>query len=135
VEEVTQNGTPIGARQLISARNGGRSQNAGFDLFGRATFGQFSPWASYSYVNAQISVPGTGFPLNESTPGVSKHSGRLGVTWAATPRLFITPSLVIRSTPQNVLPSNGVTSSHSLARQLDTPYHIDLSVIYRVTKD
>lgn len=134
VEERDQNGNAIGPRQLISARNGGQSQNAGFDLFGRATFGEFSPWASYSYVNSQISVPGTGFPENESTPGVSKHSGRLGVTWAATPKLFITPSLVIRSTPENVLPSNGVTTYHSLARQLDTPYHVDLAVEYRVSE-
>jgi outer membrane receptor protein involved in Fe transport len=124
--------TPLGPRRLITAANGGTSHNAGVDLFGRATFGHFSPWASYSYVDSEINLPGLG---TEATPGVSRHSGRLGVTWAAAPKLFITPSLVIRSRPQNVLASNGETLNiPSLARQLDVPYQVDLAVVYRVSE-
>ena len=84
-------------------------------------------------MNSQIAVPAPGFPANESTPGVSKHSGRLGVTWAATRKLFITPSLVIRSRPQNVVPANGDGFIRSLDRQLDLPYQIDLAVVYRIS--
>ena len=136
-QQLNPNGTytALGSRRLITAANGGESHNTGFDLFGRATFGDLSPWASYSYVDSEITVPAPGFGT-EATPGVSRHSGRLGMTWAATPKLFITPSLVIRSRPQNVLDSNGETFHiRSLDRQLNTPYQIDLAVVYRMSEN
>ena len=103
--------------------NAGRSRNVGFDLYGRETVGEASPWFSYSYVDFEQTVDGTTTGL----PGISRHNGRLGVTWAVTPKLFITPSLVIRSTPENI------RNAGVLGHQLDTPYQFNLAAQYNIT--
>jgi outer membrane receptor protein involved in Fe transport len=119
---VLPNGS-LSPRGLVESANGGTGKNYGMDLYGRATFGDFSPWASYSFTNFEETLPnGTKIGL----PGISRHNGRVGVTWAVTPRLFITPSLVIRSTPENVLPGR-------LGNELKTPYEVDLNVLYQVS--
>jgi hypothetical protein len=86
--------------------------------------GSYSPWFSYSYVDfTQTSTTG----VTTTLPGISRHNGRLGVTWEATEKLFITPSFMIRSTPENVNP--GV-----LVSELDTPWEIDLFMLYRYSR-
>jgi outer membrane receptor protein involved in Fe transport len=111
-------------RNLVQSENGGKSHNTGFDIYGRATFGDFSPWASYSYVDFEQTLPDGS---TTGLPGISRHNGRLGVTWAATSRLFITPSLVIRSMPENV------QNPKHLKSELETPYEINLHVLYQAT--
>jgi outer membrane receptor protein involved in Fe transport len=115
-----KNGNPI---QLIHSANGGNSTSEGVDFYGRAKFGPVSPWFSYSYTTFQMNNAGALSGLE----GISKHNGRLGLTWAALPNLFITPSLVIRSTPENVAPG-------ALGAELGTPYEIDLYVLWVLNK-
>jgi len=108
---------------LIQSANGGTSWNQGLDLYGRANFGAFSPWFSYSYTEFRMNAGGVTSGLN----GISAHNGRLGVTWAVTPKLFVTPSFMIRSTPENVQPGQ-------LETELHTPYQANLYVLYNLTK-
>lgn len=121
VTEVDANGNVIGQRTLVHSANGGNSRNFGVDLYGRATFGPFSPWASYSYVDFQQTVDG----VTTGVAGTSRHNGRLGVTWAATNKLFITPSMVIRSTPENVIPDGLHLGS--------LPFELNLHMLYNIT--
>jgi len=44
-----------------------------------------------------------------------------------TPKLYITPSLVIRSTPENVDPGH-------LAAELQTPYEVNLNVLWQAAE-
>ncbi len=110
-------------RVLVHSANGGSSKNYGVDLYGRAKVGDISPWASYSYVNFEEEQEGA----SRGLLGISRHNVRLGATWAPTARLFITPSLVLRSTPQNV-------AGGALQSELQDPYDINLHVLYRVTR-
>ena len=110
-------------RVLAHSANGGTSESLGADLYGRASFGPVSTWASYSYVDFHENLPSGTIGL----PGISRHNGRLGVTWAVIPRLFVTPSLQIRSTPENVVPG-------TLGGALQTPYDINVYLLYEMTK-
>jgi len=109
-------------RTLVMTANGGDSKRYGADLYMQGTWGDVNLWASYSYVDFSEDNAG----ITTGLAGISRHNGRLGVTWAATARLFITPSLVVRSTPENVEP--GV-----LGEELRTPYDVDLYVLYKAT--
>ena len=96
--QVFLNGDAAQERRLVQTSNGGVSERFGMDLYGKVTLGSFRTWFSYSYVDLTENNAGTITGL----PGISRHNGRLGTTWRATPKLFITPSLVIRSTPEGV---------------------------------
>lgn len=109
-------------RTLVRTVNGGTSRNRGADLYGQMSFGRVSMWASYSYVDFEQKAGVSVFGL----PGISRHNLRLGSTYAATPRLFLTPSLILRSTPENVAPGR-------LASELKMPYEINLHIGYRAT--
>jgi outer membrane receptor protein involved in Fe transport len=129
VYEALPGGTTLSPRGLVQSANGGSSHNYGFDLYGRANFGSVSPWASYSCMNFEQTLPGPGgTTMRTGLPGISRHNGRIGATWAVTRKLFVTPSLSIRSTPEHVMPGR-------LGRQLDTPYEVDLHVQYNITDD
>lgn len=108
-------------RRLVQAANAGESHNVGADLYGRATFGTLSPWFSYSFVDFEEKSNG----IVSGLPALSAHNARAGVTWAATPKLFITPSLVVRSTPQNI-------DSSRFGGQIDNPYSLNLYILYTV---
>jgi len=110
-------------RDLAHSVNGGSSERIGVDLYGRATFGPVSTWASYSYVDFHEELPSGTIGLQ----GISRHNGRLGVTWAITSQLFITPSLVARSTPKNVFAGN-------LGNELENPVEMNLYLLWNVTK-
>jgi outer membrane receptor protein involved in Fe transport len=117
------NGNPAQSRILVHTVNGGTGERYGFDLYGRANFGPISPWASYSYVDSRQTING----VTTEMPGISQHNVRLGTTWAITSKLFVTPSLDIRSTPENV--PTGV-----LGGELQIPYTFNLHVLYTPTK-
>ena len=110
-------------RLLAHSVNSGTSESIGVDLYGRATFGPISTWASYSYVDFHENLPTGTIGLQ----GISHHNGRLGATWAVTGKLFVTPSLEIRSTPENVVPG-------TLGSALQTPYDINLYILFEMTK-
>ncbi len=111
------------SRRLVQTANGGSSRNIGMDLFGKATFGPVSAWASYSFVDFEKVSGG----ITSGLQGASTHNGRAGLTWAITSKLFVTPSLVIRSTPAGVAP--GV-----LGRELQNPWEVNLHLLYAPTK-
>ena len=110
-------------RSLTHTANGGDSTTNGLDFYGRLRWGDVTPWFSYSYVDFEEKNAG----LTTGLDGISHHNGRFGFTWAVTPRLFITPSLVIRSTPENVLPDR-------LGRELRTPYEVNLNVLWQAAE-
>ena len=110
-------------RTLVMTANGGNSERYGADLYAQGRWGDVNLWASYSYVDFSEDNAG----VTTGLPGISRHNGRLGVTWAITEKLFVTPSLVIRSTPENLNP--GV-----LDDDLRLPYDVDLYVLYRATR-
>lgn len=115
---------PTQTRKLAHCANGGDSYNQGVDLYGRATFGAFSPWASYSVVQFEENLNG----VTSGLPGISQQNGRLGLTWAVTSQFSITPSLVIRSKPQGL----GADVSDLQER---TPYALNLFALWAVTKN
>ena len=116
------NGDSAQPRKLVRSVNSGESERMGADLYGRAKFGDVSLWASYSYVDFEQDFGS----YTADLMGASTHNGRLGLTWAATKKLFITPSLVIRSTPDNV--PGGV-----LEDELETPWEINLYALWQQT--
>ena len=111
-------------RSLTHTANGGTSTTNGLDFYGRLRWGMVTPWFSYSFVDLEA----RGDVVNSGLRGISKHNGRFGLTWAVTPRLFVTPSLVIRSTPGNVVPGN-------LEGELQTPYEVNLYVLWQASEN
>lgn len=116
------NGDASQPRKLVQSVNSSESERMGVDLYGRAKLGDVSLWASYSYVDFEQDYG----HYTADLMGASTHNGRLGLTWAATRRLFITPSAVIRSTPENV--PGGV-----LEDELETPWEINLYTLWQQT--
>jgi outer membrane receptor for ferrienterochelin and colicin len=110
-------------RTLVRTVNGGDSHNVGLDLYGQMKCGYVSAWWSYSFVDFEEQTGGgTG-----GLPGISAHNGRFGLTWMVMPQLFVTPSLVIRSTPENVV-------AGALDDELTIPWEANLHVLYRVNR-
>lgn len=120
-QDVYLNGDPEQHRTLVQTVNAGNGTRYGVDLYGRALWGDASLWYSYSWVHAEQENQG----ISMDVPGISKHNGRAGVTWAVTSKLFVTPSLMIRSTPQDVPPGE-------LADELKNPWRVDLNVLYQL---
>ena len=108
-------------RRLVQAANGGDSRNLGADFYGRASLGRFSPWASYSYVNYKETESG----VTSGLTGISNHNIRLGGTYRVNSKFFVTPSLIWRSTPDNVDDSR-------VPGAIDTPFEINLHALYSV---
>ncbi len=107
-------------RQLVNSVNSGKSRNAGVDVYGKAKLTRsFSTWFSYSYTSYEEMTAG----VTSGLKGISQHNFRLGATWAITPHLFVTPSLVARSTPRNVDPS-------FLQGELENPWEANLHILY-----
>ena len=106
-------------RTLVRSANGGSSTRWGMDWYAHAKWGAFSPWASYSFVDFEHENNG----YYGGLPGISRHNGRVGVTWAVTPRLFLTPSLVIRSTPENI-------NAGALGDAVQTPWDVNFHVLF-----
>lgn len=101
--------------------NGGESENRGFDVYTECQWRRVSPWASYSFVDGEDHTPGQPSGL----PGISKHHVRLGSTWAATTRLVLTPSFIIRSKPEQI-------DASEQSEDLPLPWEVNLHAQYRL---
>jgi outer membrane receptor protein involved in Fe transport len=112
------------SRRLVQTVNSGDSIRSGVDIYGKVTSGPFRSWISYSYTDYEETTAG----MTTGLPGISRHNGRFGTTCWLSPKLFVTPSLVIRSTPENVL------NPGRLADELHTPWEINLYVLYKRTE-
>jgi outer membrane receptor protein involved in Fe transport len=109
--------------------NLGSSDAKGFDLFGRYGIGpvtsggmSFATWASYSFVDFSQTLGA----LTTGLPQISRHNVRLGVTWTILKNLSITPSLVLRSTPENLADPTYANANLSL----NTPYQVNANALY-----
>jgi outer membrane receptor for ferrienterochelin and colicin len=112
-------------RILTQTVNAGKSRNAGVDFYGKAKLSRnLSTWFSYSYTTFESSKTGNVSGLD----GISTHNFRLGATWAVTPKLFVTPSLVARSTPRNV-------NSGRLEDEMRNPWEANLYILYQPTSN
>ncbi len=110
-------------RTIVNSVNSGTSHNAGLDFYGKAKITRsLSTWFSYSYATYEEATAGLSFGLK----GISQHNFRLGATWAVTPKLFVTPSLVARSTPRNV-------DAGPLSNELRNPWEANLYILYKAT--
>ena len=107
-------------RKVVNSVNSGKSRNLGLDFYGKVKLTpSLSTWFSYSYTSYEETTAGVMTGLK----GISQHNFRLGATWAITPQLFVTPSLVARSTPRNVNPG-------TLADELHNPWEANLHILY-----
>lgn len=114
------------SRRLVQTINSGESHNYGVDLSAKAKFGSIAPWVSYSYVHFETERNGMTLPM----AGVSTHNGRVGLTWFPIPKLSITPSLMIRSKPENYTWLAGTEGSMNTL-----PYSVDLFALYNFSKN
>ncbi len=110
-----------GPRRLAQSVNLGSSTGMGFDLFFRFSTARISGWGSYSYVD----FTRTQGAVVSGLPQISRHNVRAGTTLALLKNLSITPSLVLRSSPEN-LPPNYSNAGVSLA----LPYEINVHALF-----
>ena len=107
-------------RKVVTSVNSGKSHNAGLDFYGKAKLTRsLSTWFSYSFTTYEETTVG----MESGLKGISQHNFRLGATWAIAPNLFVTPSIVARSTPRNVNPG-------TLADELHNPWEANLHILY-----
>lgn len=107
-------------RILTSTANGGESRATGFDLVARYQSERWSGWSSYSYVDYSSEIG----DLSTGLAQISQHNIRAGITVELLDGLYITPSLILRSTPQNI------TQTFSLDEEVRTPYELNLHMLY-----
>ncbi len=114
------NGDATQPRRLTNTVNSGTSHNMGLDFYGQAKLARnLSAWFSYSYTTFEEDTAGMIFGLR----GISAHNFRLGATWAITPQLFVTPSLVARSTPKHL-------DAGRLGGELENPFFVNLHLLF-----
>ncbi len=110
-------------RTLTQTVNSGASHNGGLDFYGKLKVAKnLSTWFSYSYTTFEEQTAA----IVSGLKGISPHNFRLGATWALTDKLFITPSFVVRSTPQNL-------AAGHLADEMNTPWEANLHLLYKAT--
>jgi len=112
---------PTPAPLLRHSINLGSSNALGFDLFTRYNIQTLAPWGSYSYVDFRRTLNGRKSGLDQ----ISRHNVRAGITWNVLPNLSITPSLVLRSTPENL-----TDTYRDMGVSLNTPYEVNAAVLY-----
>jgi outer membrane receptor for ferrienterochelin and colicin len=112
-------------RILTQTVNGGESTAKGFDLYAKYGSEQVALWSSYSFVDVESEMGSSSSGL----PQISKHNIRFGLTYKLLDNLSMTPSLVFRSTPENV------TRTFSLDDELKNPYELNAHIIYTPTED
>ena len=113
--------TGPGPRRLAQSVNLGTSTAMGVDLFFRFSTSRVSGWGSYSYVDFERTLGA----VVSGLPQISRHNVRLGTTVAIFKKLSVTPSLVLRSTPEN-LPD----SYRNAGVSLQMPYEINVSAVF-----
>jgi outer membrane cobalamin receptor len=110
-----------GMRRLAHSVNLGSSTGLGYDLFFRFSTARLSGWGSYSYVDFKRTLGA----IVSGLPQISRHNLRLGATLAIFGKLSVTPSLVLRSTPEN-LTETYINTGVSLQQ----PYEINLNALF-----
>ncbi len=124
---------------LTNNVNLGESRSIGFDLSGNINLGKHSIWGSYSYVDFEREIDGQTSGLDQ----ISEHNIRLGGTAYILDNLSITPSLVLRSTPENIYAfdedDDGEPFKPTLILKDDEaaewPYEINAHIRYGATED
>ena len=112
-------------RILTQSANGGNSTSKGFEFYTRYQQRPFSLWGSYSFVDFSAEMGGVTTGLAQ----ISKHNIRLGGTCWLLDGLSFTPSLVYRSTPENM------TNEDGLEDEAEDPYEINAHVLYEISKN
>jgi len=107
------------SRVLTQSANGGNNSVVGLDLYGRYEADRLSLWTSYSYVDVQNVVNG----VQTSLPQISRHNVRFGFTWDIWENLKVTPSVIYRSTPDDLVTTD-------LADQIRNPTEFNLYLLY-----
>jgi outer membrane receptor protein involved in Fe transport len=107
-------------RVLTQSANSGDNRVFGFDLYGRYEADKLSLWTSYSYVDVRNVVNG----VETGLPQISRHNFRFGFTWDILVNLKLTPSVIYRSTPENIADPQG------LARELVDPTVFNVYLLY-----
>lgn len=113
-----------GPRQLIKTANSGKTKALGTDVFARYKSDKFSLWASFSYVNFEHELNHVITGLNN----ISTVNVRLGISFTPVKKISITPSLIFRTTPENVKQTFG------LDQELKNPYAINVHINYEPVK-
>ena len=118
----------LSPRKLTRSINLGTSNALGLDVFGRYNVSFLAMWASYSLVDFSQKVG----ERESGLPQISRHNVRLGASWRIIPSLTLTPSLVLRSTPENLPapPASGLPGYTQLGVSLDTPYEVNVNLLY-----
>ncbi len=110
-----------GERRLTQTVNGGSSETMGADFFFRYNMEAVRLWGSYSYVDFERDINGVTSGLDQ----ISRHNARAGLTWQALRYVSVTPSLVFRSTPENLPSTYDIAGAN-----LTNPYEVNLNVLY-----
>nr|WP_314896598.1 TonB-dependent receptor [uncultured Flavobacterium sp.] len=124
LDSVFVNADGTGKRVLSQTANSGNTIAYGMDLFGSYKSENVSLWASFSYVNFHT------YENNEKSglSGISPVNTRFGLTWFPAKKLSITPSIIFRSTPDNIITTFG------LDKEIKTPYQLNIHINYKPTK-
>jgi outer membrane receptor for ferrienterochelin and colicin len=125
IETVYTNPDGTGERKLTRSINLGTSNAVGVDVSSRFKSDRFSTWASYSFVDVHRRTGGVESGLQQ----ISRHNVRAGLTLSALRNLHITPSVVFRSTPENLS-----QTYDGLGVSLDNPYEVNLNLLYAPTR-
>ena len=107
------------------AENGGNARAIGVDAFGRYSFWRMSLWGSYSFVDFHEEADDGS---TSGLAGISAHNFRLGFTLAILDNLWITPSLILRSTPDNI------PNTYGMDDELEWPYELNAHILYEPSK-
>ncbi len=110
-----------GNRRLAHSVNLGSSNGMGFDLFFRFSTAVLSGWGSYSYVDFKRTLGA----VVSGLPQISRHNVRAGATLVLFDKFSITPSLVLRSTPENL-----TDTYRNTGVSLQRPYEINLNALF-----
>jgi outer membrane cobalamin receptor len=110
-----------GMRKLTHTVNFGTSNAIGTDLSMRYNTNRLSFWGSYSFVDFKQTLGA----VETGLPQISKHNVRAGLTVNVLPNLSITPSFVMRTTPENLS-----TTYTDVPVSLKNPYEANLNAVY-----
>lgn len=123
-DSVFVNADGTGKRVLSQTANSGNSIAYGTDLFCTYTGEKVSLWASFSYVNFETIQNN----IKSGLSGISPVNMRFGVTWFPVKMLSVTPSIIFRSTPDNIITTFG------LEEEIKNPYQLNIHINYKPTK-
>lgn len=123
-DSVFVNADGTGKRVLSQTANSGNTIAYGTDLFCTYTTEKVSLWASFSYVNFETIQNN----IKSGLSAISPLNMRFGATWFPVKKLSITPSIIFRSTPDNI------TSTFGLDEEIKNPYQLNIHINYKPAK-